>query len=70
MIHFDVDAAEVGKIRKAEIPVVGPLKPALKLLAARSARSRRTARVRTAWLAQLAEWRAAFPYRYRRAATC
>ena len=32
VIHFDIDAAEVGKIRKAEIPVVGPLKPALRML--------------------------------------
>src|SRR4029079_9455424 len=26
VIHFDVDAAEVGKIREANIPVVGSLK--------------------------------------------
>jgi acetolactate synthase-1/2/3 large subunit len=65
VIHFDIDAAEVGKIRHAEIPVVGPLKPALKML---------TDQVRSLapdgprppaeWLAQLAEWRAAFPFRY------
>ena len=65
VIHFDIDAAEVGKIRHAEIPVVGPLKPALKML---------TEQVRSLapdgprppaeWLAQLAEWRAAFPFRY------
>ena len=35
VIHFDIDAAEVGKIRHAEIPVVGPLK--LGALAARRA---------------------------------
>src|SRR5262249_52565216 len=29
VIHFDIDAAEVGKIRDADIPVVGPLKLAL-----------------------------------------
>src|SRR5206468_9848622 len=33
VIHFDIDAAEVGKIRDAEIPVVGPLKLALAQLA-------------------------------------
>ena len=65
VIHFDIDAAEVGKIRKADIPVVGPLPPALKQL---------TDQVRSLapdgprppleWLAQLAEWRAAFPFRY------
>ena len=32
VIHFDIDAAEVGKIREAEIPVVGPLKLALSQL--------------------------------------
>ena len=34
VIHFDIDAAEVGKIRHAEIPVVGPLKLALSQLTA------------------------------------
>ena len=32
VIHFDIDAAEVGKIRDADIPVVGPLKLALSQL--------------------------------------
>jgi len=64
VVHFDIDAAEIGKIRHAEIPVVGPLKPALTQL---------TARLQAAgvpdtapWLAQLEEWRARFPYRYSR----
>ena len=35
VIHFDIDAAEVDKIRHAEIPVVGPLKLALSQLDAR-----------------------------------
>jgi acetolactate synthase-1/2/3 large subunit len=65
VIHFDIDAAEVGKIRKAEIPIVGPLKPALRMLA-EQVRSLAPDGVRppTEWLAQLAEWRAAFPFRY------
>jgi acetolactate synthase-1/2/3 large subunit len=65
VIHFDIDAAEVGKIRKAEIPVVGPLKPALRMLT-EQVRSLAPDGVRppTEWLAQLAEWRAAFPFRY------
>src|SRR5207244_563890 len=64
VIHFDVDAAEVGKIRHAEIPVVGPLKLALAQLAAE---------VRgleppdhQPWLRQLEDWREQYPYRYRR----
>ena len=65
VIHFDIDAAEVGKIRKAEIPVVGPLKPALRLLADQvRSLAPNGARPPAEWLAQLAEWRAAFPFRY------
>jgi len=59
VIHFDIDAAEVGKIRRAEIPVVGPLKLALAQL---------TAEVGTPdhdpWLRQLEDWRQQFPFRY------
>jgi acetolactate synthase I/II/III large subunit len=67
VIHFDIDAAEVGKIRHAEIPVVGPLRLALSQL------TRDVASIpvehpaeRSAWLAQLDEWRALYPYKYRR----
>ena len=59
VIHFDIDAAEVGKIRDAEIPVVGPLKLALARLAAQVAARRRSPR--TPWLRQLEDWRAPFP---------
>jgi acetolactate synthase-1/2/3 large subunit len=64
VIHFDIDAAEVGKIRHAEIPVVGPLKLALAEL---------TAALREAgrpdhedWVKQVDEWRRLYPYRYAR----
>jgi len=65
VIHFDIDAAEVGKIRAAEIPVVGPLKFALTELVAelRTAREEHTPK-HEPWLRQLEEWRASFPYRY------
>ena len=33
VVHLDVDAAEIGKLRHAEIPVVGPLKQILAELA-------------------------------------
>jgi acetolactate synthase-1/2/3 large subunit len=67
VIHFDVDAAEVGKIRNAEIPVVGPLKLALAQLAVEvHALSPDGVRPPEAWLRQLGEWRSLYPYRYRR----
>jgi acetolactate synthase-1/2/3 large subunit len=64
VIHFDIDAAEVGKIRTAEIPVVGPLKPALRELAAALREAGRPEH--DTWLGQLEAWRRAFPYRYGR----
>jgi acetolactate synthase-1/2/3 large subunit len=68
VIHFDVDAAEVGKIRKAEIPVVGPLDLALTELA-RALRELRgdETRATEAWLRQLEEWRELYPFKYRHA---
>jgi acetolactate synthase-1/2/3 large subunit len=67
VVHFDVDAAEVGKIRHADIPVVGPLKLALSQLAA-EVRGLAADGVEppVAWLRQLEEWREQYPYRYRR----
>jgi acetolactate synthase-1/2/3 large subunit len=63
VVHFDVDAAEVGKIREAQIPVVGPLAPAL----AQLADELRAAAGDTApWLRRLEEWRTRFPFRYSR----
>jgi acetolactate synthase-1/2/3 large subunit len=62
VVHLDIDAAEISKIRHADIPVVGPLKPVL----AEIARVIEVAEGRTEpWLAQIAEWRAQFPLRYR-----
>jgi acetolactate synthase-1/2/3 large subunit len=62
VIHFDIDAAEVGKIRHAEIPVVGPLKLALAQLAHEVRSLER--RDHEPWLRQLEEWRERFPFRY------
>ncbi len=68
VIHFDIDAAEVGKIREADIPVVGPLKLALAQLTRDVKALEAEKRVdRTAWHAQLEEWRALYPYKYRKA---
>jgi len=64
VIHFDVDAAEVGKIRHADIPVVGPLKLALTELI--SALRELDAPHHDAWLRQVEEWRELYPYRYSR----
>jgi len=68
VIHFDIDAAEVGKIRHADIPVVGPLKLALAQLASEvRAAAADGAPDRGPWLRQLEDWRAQFPFRYEKA---
>ena len=68
VIHFDIDAAEVGKIRTADIPVVGPLKLAISQLTREVKALEAEKRTdRTAWHAQLEEWKALYPYKYRKA---
>jgi acetolactate synthase I/II/III large subunit len=63
VVHLDIDAAEISKIRHADIPVVGPLKPVLaELTEVIEPSPGRT----EPWLRQIAEWREQFPLRYRR----
>ena len=67
VIHFDIDAAEVGKIRHADIPVVGPLQLALSQLTREVTALNTAQRIdHDAWLAQLEEWRGLYPYKYTR----
>ena len=68
VIHLDIDPAEIDKLRYADVPVVGPLKPVLAELV-REVASRREqggAGRTEPWVAQLAEWREQFPLRYDR----
>jgi acetolactate synthase I/II/III large subunit len=61
VVHLDIDAAEISKIRKADIPVVGPLKPVL----AEMTEIIEPVENRTEpWLRQIREWRDQFPLRY------
>jgi acetolactate synthase-1/2/3 large subunit len=65
VVHLDIDAAEIGKLRQADVPVVGPLKQVLEdlkdeLCAIHDGRAPRT----EPWLRQIAAWREEFPLRY------
>jgi acetolactate synthase-1/2/3 large subunit len=62
-IHLDVDAAEIDKLRHADIPVVGPLKDVLVALTAELRKQERPPQTEP-WLRQIAEWRDEFPLRY------
>jgi acetolactate synthase-1/2/3 large subunit len=69
VIHLDVDAAEVGKLRHADIPVVGPLRLALAELAGQVRALRGENGLEPGfgpWLRQLGDWKEQFPYRYAR----
>ena len=61
VIHIDIDPAEIGKIRKVQIPIVGDLRGVLAGI--NEAVAKAGAKPITApWLAQIAEWRRRFPF--------
>src|SRR5579862_1850706 len=63
IVHIDIDASELNKNRKANLPVVGDIKDALtrlnKLVAQRPIQKKHTA-----WLAQIDEWKKKAPFAY------
>jgi acetolactate synthase-1/2/3 large subunit len=65
VVHLDVDAAEISKLREADIPVVGSLATAVGALAREVERHRAEGTPSPrAWLDQLHAWREEFPLRY------
>jgi acetolactate synthase-1/2/3 large subunit len=66
VIHLDIDAAEIGKLRDVDVPVVGPLQQVLRDVMVEVTRLREAGGAGPAepWLAQIAEWREQFPLRY------
>jgi acetolactate synthase-1/2/3 large subunit len=66
IVHVDIDPAEIGKNRAAEVPIVGDCKDVIGKLAAELAKRQGEQGVpdRSAWLGQLAEWQRKYPLRY------
>jgi acetolactate synthase-1/2/3 large subunit len=66
VIHVDIDPAEIGKNRAADVPIVGDCKDVTAKLVAelRTRQGDAGAPDRSAWLARLADWKERFPYRY------
>ena len=64
VIHIDIDPAEIGKIREAQVPIVGDLKGVVAGIVAQLDKSGVHPDT-TAWLSQIAEWRERFPYYHR-----
>ncbi len=61
VIHIDIDPAEIGKIREAQIPIVGDLKGVLEGINEAVAKNA-TKPVTGPWLAQVNEWKERFPF--------
>jgi acetolactate synthase-1/2/3 large subunit len=68
VIHLDIDAAEIGKLRRADVPVVGPLKQVLHGITNELRKLQDEGRWQAPepWLRQIADWREEFPLRYSR----
>ncbi|MCT0200468.1 biosynthetic-type acetolactate synthase large subunit [Synechococcus sp. CS-1325] len=60
VIHIDIDAAEVGKVRVPEVPIVADVREALNALLLCSAEEPATHRTR-AWLDRIDSWKAHYP---------
>ena len=65
VIHFEVDAAEIGKIREAQIPICAPLKPALARLIVEIQKLLPEGNEGPKdWCGRIEEWKEEFPLRY------
>jgi acetolactate synthase-1/2/3 large subunit len=57
IIHLDIDAAEISKLRKADVAIVGELAPALEGI-------RPANKAKSGWVAQCEGWTREFAWRY------
>ncbi len=60
VIHIDIDAAEVGKNRVPDVPIIADVQAALKGLLAHSEQEISKGRT-TAWLSRIAQWKHHYP---------
>jgi acetolactate synthase-1/2/3 large subunit len=60
VVHIDIDPAEIGKIREADVPIVGDLKGVLKKLL-EDLRADGAKPNDADWVAEVFEWRERFP---------
>jgi acetolactate synthase-1/2/3 large subunit len=67
VVHVDIDPAEIGKNRTADVPIVGDARDVIAKLHAELKRQQEESGGvpdRTEWLATLGGWKQQYPYRY------
>ncbi|MGQ0803787.1 MAG: acetolactate synthase large subunit [Actinomycetota bacterium] len=66
VIHVDVDPAELGKVRRPDVPIVGDCRLVIEELvkAVKADRSKRDWPDLSAWNRQLEDWKREFPLKY------
>lgn len=66
IIHVDIDPAELGKVRKPDVPIVGDCRLVIEELvkAVKALGGREAQPDRSTWMAQIREWQARFPLTY------
>ena len=66
VIHVDVDPAELGKVRRPDVPIVGDCRLVIEELikAVKADRSKRDRPDLTAWDRQIDDWQRQYPLRY------
>ncbi len=64
VIHMDIDPAEVNKLRRPDVAIIGELGPALEALAAHADANDAAPRVSDSWVRQCAAWTKEFAWRY------
>ncbi len=63
VVHVDVDPAELGKVRRPDVPIVGDCRQVIEELVA-AVHAGGPQADRTEWLATLRRWQAEYPLRY------
>ncbi|MCU1467225.1 MAG: acetolactate synthase, large subunit [Actinomycetia bacterium] len=67
VIHVDIDPAELGKVRFADVPIVGDLRTVIEemIKALKSERSKQDPPDLAPWLATIHDWQERYPLKYR-----
>ncbi|MDQ1437025.1 MAG: acetolactate synthase large subunit [Acidimicrobiaceae bacterium] len=67
IIHVDIDPAELGKVRRPDVPIVGDCRQVIEeLVKAVAALDEGAQPDRSAWMAQIRQWQKDFPLQYDR----